>query len=156
VNTTENRSTEQLKLRLAPAEAEAVRAAAKAADRTLSDYVLDLHHRRVSRAPVELREFDALAEIGRKLSAVPDEVRKLDADLGRLSGRLASFFTSDPGRALAHQDELNDALRAVRDLRAQVLPVLADLQVTIAEPRDQVAAVLGTIARRRRREDQGA
>jgi hypothetical protein len=32
-----------------------------------------------------------------------------------------------------------------------VLPVLADLQVAIAEPRDRVAEILGAIVRRRKR-----
>ena len=85
------------------------------------------------------------------LAGIPEAVRKLDADLGRLSGRLANFFTADPGKAMAHQSAINEALRAVRDLRAEVLPVLADLQVAIAEPRDRLAEILGAIVRRRKR-----
>jgi hypothetical protein len=50
-----------------------------------------------------------------------------------------------------HQSAINEALRAVRDLRAEVLPVLADLQVAIAAPRDRVAEILGAIVRRRKR-----
>jgi hypothetical protein len=52
---------------------------------------------------------------------------------------LRSFFTADPGKAMAHQSAINEARRAVRDLRAEVLPVLVDLQVGIAEPRDRWA-----------------
>jgi hypothetical protein len=52
---------------------------------------------------------------------------------------------------MAHQSAINEALRAVRDLRAEVLPVLTDLQVAIAEPRDRIAEILGAIVRRRKR-----
>ena len=96
-------------------------------------------------------QFDALCEVDRHLAGIPEAVRKLDADLGRLSGRLANFFTADPGKAMAHQSAINEALRAVRDLRAEVLPVLADLQVAIAEPRDRLGEILGAIVRRRKR-----
>jgi hypothetical protein len=51
---------------------------------------------------------------------------------------------------MAHQSAINEALRAVRDLR-EVLPVLTDLQVAIAEPRDRIAEILGAIVRRRKR-----
>jgi hypothetical protein len=40
---------------------------------------------------------------------------------------------------------------AVRDLRTEVLPVLADLQVAIAAPRDRLGEILGAIVRRRKR-----
>jgi hypothetical protein len=36
-------------------------------------------------------------------------------------------------------------------MRAEVLPVLVDLQVAIAAPRDRVAEILGAIVRRRER-----
>jgi hypothetical protein len=149
MNAEERRPTEQLKLRLMPAQADAIRAAAAAEKKTISDYVYDLHAGR--RTPAELLQFDALCEVDRHLAGIPEAVRKLDADLGRLSGRLANFFTADPGKAMAHQSAINEALRAVRDLRAEVLPVLADLQVAIAEPRDRLGEILGAIVRRRKR-----
>jgi len=92
-----------------------------------------------------------LCEVDRNLAGIPEAVRKLDADLGRLSGRLANFFSVDPGKAMAHQSAINAALRAVPDLRAELLPVLADLQVAIAAPRDRLAEILGAIVRRRKR-----
>jgi len=52
---------------------------------------------------------------------------------------------------MAHQSAINAALRAVPDLRAELLPVLADLQVAIAAPRDRLAEILGAIVRRRKR-----
>ena len=43
------------------------------------------------------------------------------------------------------------AALGIADVRAEVLPVLADLQVAIAAPRDRVAEILGAIVRRRKR-----
>jgi hypothetical protein len=66
MNAEERRPTEQLKLRLLPAQAEAIRAAAAAEKKTISDYVYDLHAGR--RTPAELLQFDALCEVDRHLA----------------------------------------------------------------------------------------
>ncbi len=141
----EEKRLEQLKLRLTPAEAEAIRTAAARENQTLSAYVVNLHKRR--RPPAALQQFDVLVEVDRHLAEIPNAVRALDADLGRLSGRLASFFTADSGRAMAHQAEINAALLAVKDLRAEVLPKLAALQAAVAGPRDELARILTAIVR---------
>jgi hypothetical protein len=95
--------------------------------------------------------FDALADLQRTIETIPSSVRKLDADLGRLSGRLKDLFNEHPAKAMAHQDEINAALRAVRDMRGEIMPVLTDLQATNAEPRDALDDVLAAVMPRRRR-----
>jgi hypothetical protein len=152
VRTETDRDTEQLKLRLSPADAEAIRLAAKGARQTISDYVLSLHQRQpMPRPAAGWKVFDQLAELQRAVTAIPDSVRKLDADLGRLSGRLKDLFNEHPAKAMAHQDDINAALRAVRDLRAEIMPVLGDLQAAAAEPRDTIDAVLAAVMPRRHR-----
>jgi hypothetical protein len=152
VRTEEDRDTEQLKLRLSPADAEAIRLAAKGARQTISAYVLSLHQRQpMPRPAAGWKVFDALADLQRAIEAIPNSVRKLDADLGRLSGRLKDLFNEQPAKAMAHQEAINATLRAVRDLRAEIMPVLGDLQAEAAEPRDTIDAVLAAVMPRRHR-----
>ena len=121
---------------------------------TVSSYLLRLHQRQpVPRPPAGgWRVFDALAEVQRAIEAIPKSVRKLDADLGRLSGRLKDLFNEHPANAMAHQGEINAGLRAVRDLRNEIMPVLADVQAANAEPRelldDALAAIMPDRSRR--------
>lgn len=149
-----DRDTEQLKLRLAPANADAIRSAAKDAGLTISDYLLRLHQQQPlpPRPAVGWKVFDALANLGRAVEAIPNSVRKLDADLGRLSGRLKDLFDANPVNAMAHRDQINAALRAVRNLRAEIMPVLEDLQAANAEPRDAIEDVLAAVIPRRPRD----
>jgi uncharacterized protein (DUF1778 family) len=148
--TTKTEPRPQLLLRLSPDEIESIRAAAKDAGQTISEYVLNLHQRRQSRTQtVDMRQFAALAEVSRNLTSIPEAVRKFDADLGRLSGRLKDLFALDYGKAMAHQAEITETLHAVRDLRAEIMPALAAIQVVIAAPRDAVVEIMEAIVVKR-------
>jgi uncharacterized protein (DUF1778 family) len=148
--TEHDRDTEQLKLRVSPDDAESIRAAAKAAGETISDYVVRLHVRRDLRIPDEWKLFDELVEVRRVLDAVPEAVRKLDADLGRTYGNLKDLFAYSPALARSHQSDINSALRAVRDLRAEIMPALLALRYAIIKPRDKTDLLLAAIGGRRR------
>jgi hypothetical protein len=137
----DERSTVVLKLRIPPTDGRAIRSAAKKAKTTISKYALRLF-RRQRDVPTEPAQLDALADVSRKLLAIPEAVRRLDADLGKMNGRLKDLFNDDPALAYAHQDEINRTLFAVRDLRAAIMPALAEIQVAIAEPRDALARML--------------
>jgi hypothetical protein len=69
--------------------------------------------------------------------------------LGRLPGRLKDLFAVDYGKAMAHQAEITETLHAVRDLRAEIMPALAEIQVAIAAPRDAVVEILKAIVVKR-------
>jgi uncharacterized protein (DUF1778 family) len=148
----EEKRLEQVKLRLTVAEAESIRGAAAVAGQTISEYVVNLHERRISRTPGDLQQFAVLAEVGRRVAAIPEAARKLDADLGRLSGRLKDLFATDYGKAMAHQDAINLALRNVRALRAEVMETLSAMIEPCAEARDAVLEVMVKINRERKRD----
>jgi hypothetical protein len=93
-----------------------------------------------------------LSEVGRRIAAIPEAVRKLDADLGRLSGRLKDLFATDYGKAMAHQDAINLALRDVRGLRADVMETLGAMIEPCAQARDAVLEVMVKINRERKRD----
>lgn len=150
----EDRDTEQLKLRLTPADASMIRLAAEASGITISDYLVRLHQQQPlpPRPGGGWKTFDLLESLRREVEAIPNGVRKLDANLGRLSGRIKDLFDTNPVNAMKYQDEINAALRAVRELRAEMMPVLADLQMANAEPRDRIEEVLVAIMPRRARD----
>jgi hypothetical protein len=150
----EGRDTEALKLRVAPSDASTIRLAAESAGMTISDYLVHLHRQQPlpPRPSGGWKTFDALESLRRAIDAIPGSVRKLDADLGRLSGRIKDLFDTNPVNAMVHKDAINAALRDVRNLRAEIMPVLGDIQIASAEPRDRIEEVLVTIMPRRARE----
>lgn len=158
--TEENRTTEQLKLRLSSLKANSIREAATAADETLSDYVWSLYSRIGSHLPQDPALADALYRATRQIVSVlgtePPAVKKLIADLGRMSGRLKDLFETDFGKALAHQDEINETLREVRAMRVAIDQALGEIRLELAEPRDQLVEILGAIEKRRRKRDADA
>jgi hypothetical protein len=109
-----------------------------------------LHVRRDLRIPDEWKLFDELVEVRRVLDGTPEAVRKLDADLGRMYGNLKDLFAYSPALARSHQSEINAALRAVRDLRAEIMPALLALRYAIIKPRDKADLLLAAIGGRRR------
>jgi hypothetical protein len=145
----------QLLLRLLPAEIESIREAASAADKTISDYVGDLHRRRSHRAPGDSEEIDALYRVLRQimlmLGTEPPAVSKLNADLGRMSGRLKELFETDYGKAMAHQEAINETLRDVRAMRAAIDVAVGEIRAELAEPRDELVEILGAIEKRRQK-----
>jgi hypothetical protein len=144
----DQRSTVVLKLRIPPADGHAVRAAAKKARTTISKYALRVF-RRQRDVPAEPGQLDGLADVLRKLLAIPEAVRRLDADLGKMNGRLKDLFDIDPAKAYVHQDEINRTLFAVRDMRSAIMPELAAIQVAMTEPRDLLIEMLRAASRKR-------
>jgi len=71
----------------------------------------------------------------------------LEADLGRLSGRLSHFFTVNYPRADLHRDEIHETLWALQDLMRRVEPEIAKMSAAVAEPRTEIATVMRAIAR---------
>jgi hypothetical protein len=112
------RSTEQVKLRLVPADAVRLRDAAEASGRTLSEYVMSLHDRQGASVPVSVEPPGAsLAVVSRLASALAglsDGLRLVRGDLGRSLGLVKHLFTSASTAAEAHHVELADAARELR------------------------------------------
>jgi hypothetical protein len=61
------------------------------------------------------------------LLAAPQAVRDLEADLGRLSGRLSHLFTVNYKLALKHRAEIHATLNEVRDVLRAIPPAIAVL-----------------------------
>lgn len=143
----------QVKLMLTSAEAQAIRSSAVAAGVGLSQYVVDRHNGKPTRS-FDLGAANELAQLRVAMTQVPQAVRDLEADLGRLSGRLASFFSGDnPRLAYENQSLLNGTIFAVRDLCDRVLPVLAQLQQDMIEPRWEALKILRAIGQKNRLDD---
>jgi hypothetical protein len=137
------RTTEQVKLNLSPADAAAIRIAAKLLDMTHSEYVAKLVS--VAGDPTKLvREQDRVVDASRiagTLSQVPGEVRRLRADLGRLAGMLQSFFIrEDSDQLLADRlaSECASTLQAVITATEKSDAVFDALQENLAGVRDDL------------------
>jgi hypothetical protein len=147
----EKRPTEQLKLRILPADAEAIRAGAAGADLTISEYVVSLLGRRRPRfVPQDAAQVDGLCDVARKLDNVLHAVQLIDSNIGKLNGRLKDLFELDYGKALAHQDAINEAIRDVRELRSSIAPQLAEIRDRLEEPGSRLTEILRAIVRRRK------
>jgi uncharacterized protein (DUF1778 family) len=146
------RPTEQVKLRLSPSAAAALRAAAAGKERTLSEHVARLVSRREASVPQDAAQVDALCTVARKLDNVLHAVHLIDSNIGKLNGRLKDLFELDYGKALAHQNEINEAIRDVRDLRSSIAPALTEIRDQLDEPGSRLTAILRTIVRKRKRD----
>jgi len=138
------RTTEQVKLNLSPADAAAIRIAAKLLKMTHSEYVAKLVA--VAGDPMKLgRERDEYTDGVHLAAAVYqllEEVRRSRAEFGRAGGLVKSFFVrDDDSRWLAegYGSSLSDALRAFvnagtrvenahEELREKLAPIFADLE----------------------------
>jgi len=138
--------SEQLLVRLTSEEAQRVRAAATGAGLPLSQFLVALVD---DRPPpiVDLGEVAQLSTAVAVLAGAPKAIRDLEADLGRLSGRLSHLFTQNYARASLHREEIHETLWALRDLMRQVLPEIAKMSAAVAAPRAQIARILRAIAR---------
>ena len=137
--------SEQLLVRLAPGEAQRVRAAAASSGLSVADFLLTV----VDDRPPPIIDLAQVAEITSAvavLAGAPKAIRDLEADLGRLSGRLSHLFTENYDRASLHRDEIHETLWALQDLMRQVLPEIAKMSATAAEPRAEIARVMRAIA----------
>jgi len=138
--------SEQLLVRLTPEEAQRVRAAAAGAGLSLSQFVVALID---DRPPpiVDLGQVAQLSAAVAVLAGVPKAIRDLEADLGRLSGRLSHFFTQNYERASLHREEIHETLWALQDLMRRVQPEIATMGAAVAEPRSEIARIMRGIAR---------
>ena len=96
---------------------------------------------------IDLAQVAEIAAAVAVLAGIPGAVRDLEADLGRLSGRLSHLFTVNYARASLHREEIHETLWALQDLMRQVLPEIAKMSATVAEPRAEIASVMRAIAR---------
>ncbi len=138
--------SEQLLVRLAPDEAQRVREAAASSGLSLSEFVLALAEGR-PQPIVDLAQVAEITAAVAVLAGAPKALRDLEADLGRLSGRLSHLFTENYDRASLHRDEIHETLWALQDLMRHVLPEIATMSATVAEPRAEIARVMRAIAR---------
>jgi len=137
---------EQLLVRLAPDEAQRVREAAASSGLSLSEFVLALAEGR-PQPIVDLAQVAEITSAVAVLAGAPKALRDLEADLGRLSGRLSHLFTENYDRASLHRDEIHETLWALQDLMRHVLPEIAKMGATVAKPRAEIAWVMRAIAR---------
>ena len=142
---------DRVHMRFAPADAERLRKMAAASGLPLSDYVLSL----LSERPAPVVDLAAVAQLSAvvaTLAEIPKSIRDLEADLGRLSGRLSHLFTMNPVLAREHEFAINEVFFEIKDLMAKVLPQIDEVQMAVAEPRAQIADVMkilmGDLARR--------
>jgi len=138
--------SEQLLVRLAPDEAQRVREAAASSGLSLSEFVLALAEGR-PQPIVDLAQVAEITSAVAVLAGAPKALRDLEADLGRLSGRLSHLFTENYDRASQHREEIHETLWALQDLMRHVLPEIAKMGATVAEPRAEIARVMRAIAR---------
>jgi uncharacterized protein (DUF1778 family) len=108
------RRTERLKLRLTEDEAQRLRNAAAGAGMSLHTYMLAVADGR-ARPVVDLAHVAEFSTPIAALLAAPQAVRDLEADLGRLSERLAHLFTTDYALPSEHRAEIQATLSEVRD-----------------------------------------
>ena len=137
--------SEQLKLRLTREEAARVRSAAASAGQSLADYVLAIVDDRPAPS-VDLSQVAQISSAVAVLAGIPGAIRDLEADLGRLSGRLSHLFTLNYARATLHRDEIHETLYALQDLMRRVQPEIATMSAAVAEPRSEIATVMRAIA----------
>jgi uncharacterized protein (DUF1778 family) len=136
----------QVLFRLDADEAARLRSAAAASGQSVSAYVMSLVEHRP--APVvDLGQVSQLTAAVAVLAALPKSIRDLEADLGRLSGRLSHLFTVNPPQARKHQAMINETFRGVRDLMAKMLPEIERMQLLVAEPRAAISEVLKQLMR---------
>ncbi len=138
--------SEQLLLRLTHDEAQRLRAAADGAGFGLADFVLTLLDER-PRPIIDLSEVAQISAATAALSRAPKAIRDLEADLGRLSGRLSHLFTENYEGASLHRDEIHETLRALQDLMRNMLPEIERTQQLVAPAREAIAIVMRSLTR---------
>jgi uncharacterized protein (DUF1778 family) len=134
-----------LKLRFTEEEAESVRAAAAGSGKSLAAYVLSAVAGQ-SRPIVDLADVAKFSTLVAALLAAPRAVQKVEADLGRLSGRLSHLFTLDYPLAVENRDEIHATLKEVRVLKNEVREAVAELRAETREPRAAIARLLDNVA----------
>ena len=138
--------SEQLLIRLTADEADRLRSAASSSGQSLADYLLAIVDDRPAPS-VDLAQVARISSAVAVLAGIPCAIRDLEADLGRLSGRLSHLFTLNYARAILHRHEIHETLYALRDLMRRVQPEIAAMSAAVAEPRSEIATVMRAIAR---------
>ena len=138
--------SEQLLVRLAPDEAQRVREAAASSGLSLSEFVLALADGR-PQPIVDLAHVAQISSAVAVLAGAPKAIHDLEADLGRLSGRLSHLFTVNYDRASLHREEIHETLWALQELIRQVQPEIAKMSAAVAEPRSEIVTVMRVLAR---------
>src|ERR1700691_4861703 len=111
---------------------------------SLNAYMLAVVDGRVGPV-VDLADVAPLAAALVALLSAPRAVRDLEADLGRLSGRLSHLFTVNYKLALEHRAEIHATLNEVRETIRRMQPAIAALQTETAEPRAEIGRVLRAV-----------
>lgn len=137
--------SEQILVRLTPDEAQGLRAAAAGAGVSVADFVAGAIDER-PRPVVDLTHVAEIATATAVLAGAPKAIRDLEADLGRLSGRLSHFFTINYERASLHREDIHETLYALQDLMRRIEPEIAKMSAAVAEPRTEIATVMRAIA----------
>ena len=138
------RRPERLKLRLTEDEAQQIRNAAAGAGMSLGAYIFAVVDRQ-PRPIVDLSEVAKLSAPMAALRAAAQPVRDLEADLGRLSERLAHLFTADYAIPSAHSAEIQATFSELRDVLRAAPPAIAAVQAETAEPRAEIVRVLRAV-----------
>jgi len=138
------RRHERLKLRLTEDEAQRIRNAAASEGMSLNAYMLAVVDGR-ARPVVDLADVAQLSTALAALMSAPRAVRDLEADLGRLSGRLSHLFTVNYKLALKHRAEIHETLSEVRETMRRMQLAIAALQAETAEPRAEIVSVLRAV-----------
>jgi uncharacterized protein (DUF1778 family) len=125
-------------------EAQRIRNAVAGAGMSLNAYMLAVVDGR-ARPVVDLADVARLSTALAALMSAPRAVRDLEADLGRLSGRLSHLFTVNYKLALEHRAEIHATLNEVRETMRWMQPAIAALQAETAEPRAEIVRVLRAV-----------
>src|SRR6266700_3370028 len=138
------RRSKRVKIRLTEDEAQRLRNAAAGAGMSLNAYMLAVADGR-ARPVVDLADVAKLSTVLAALMSAPRAVRDLEADLGRLSGRLSHLFTVNYKLALEHRAEIHATLNEVRETMRRMQPAIATLQAETAEPRAEIVQVFRVV-----------
>jgi uncharacterized protein (DUF1778 family) len=132
--------SKRVKMRLTEDEAQRIRNAAAGAGMSLNAYMLAVVDGR-SRAGMDLADVAKLSTVLAALMSAPRAVRDLEADIGRLSGRLSHLFTVNYKLALEHRAEIHATLNEVRETMRWMQLAIAALQAETEEPRAEIGRV---------------
>jgi uncharacterized protein (DUF1778 family) len=138
---------EHIGARYTEEEAQRIRNAAAGAGKSLGAYILATADG-IARPIVDLADAAKLNEAISALYVAPEAVRALEADLGRLSGRLSHFFEMDYAFASKNRAELHETLRNVNALLLTIPRAIEALERKADGPNDEIArAVRGVVKR---------
>ena len=137
--------SEQVLLRLTPDEATRLRHAADASGYSVADLVMAILDDQ-PRPVLDLADVAQISAATAALAGAPKAIRDLEADLGRLSGRLAHLFTMNYERASLHREEIHETLWALQDLMRRVQPEIVRMRQLVAPARTTIGLAMREVA----------